>query len=119
MKRKALGKKSERLAQKYLRKKQYKILATNFHSPVGEIDIIAQEGDVLVFVEVKSRRSEKFGSPEEAMTARKIERIIKTGEFFKLVHPEIPEAMRIDLVAINLTSTGRVKEIRIIKNITS
>jgi len=93
-------------------------LERNFQSKFGEIDIIAQEGDFLVFVEVKNRWSKKFGSPEEAITPWKIKRIIKTGQYYKSLHPKLPETMRIDVVAIELSPGGEVGEIRIVKNIT-
>lgn len=118
MKRKNLGKRGENQAVKELKRNKYKILERNWRSKFGEIDIIAQKGDFLVFVEVKTRWSKKFGLPEEAITPWKMERIIKTGEYYKTFHPKLPEAMRIDVVAINLASEGRIEEIRIIENVT-
>jgi len=118
MKRKNLGKLGEELATKELRKNEYKILERNFSSKFGEVDIIAQEGDFLVFVEVKTRWSKKFGLPEEAITPWKIKRIIKTSQYYKMLHPEFAEAMRIDAVAVEFSPSGEVGEIRIIKNIT-
>lgn len=112
-----LGILGEDLAVKFLKKNGYKILQRNFRSKLGEIDIVAQEKDVLVFVEVKTRWSEKFGLPEEAITPWKIRSIIKTGQYFKLLNPDFPESLRIDLVAIELTSWGKLKRIEIIKNI--
>lgn len=91
----------------------------------GEVDIIALDPsagsgqDTLVFIEVKTRWSKSFGPPEEAITPWKIRRIIKAGQYYKLFHPESPEALRIDVVAIDLSPTGEVGEIKIIKNITS
>jgi len=119
MRRKNLGKLGEKLAIKLLKRNKYKILERNFRSKFGEIDIIAQESDSLVFVEVKTRWSKKFGSPEEAITSWKIKRIIKTGKYYKSLYPELPEAMRIDVVAIELSPAGGVEKIRLIKNITA
>lgn len=116
MRRKNLGKQGENLAVRHLKRNKYKILEKNFRSKFGEIDIIAQEGDFLVFVEVKTRWSEKFGSPEEAITPWKIKRVIKTGQYYKSLHPELPEALRIDVVAIELSPAGGVEKIRLIKN---
>ena len=111
-----LGLIGEKLAVRLLQKKGYKILEKNFRCKLGEIDIIALEEDTLVFVEVKTRWSKSFGEPEEAVTPRKIHSIIKTGQYYKLLHPELPEALRIDVVAVDLTeSAGKV---RLIKNIT-
>lgn len=75
-------------------------------------------GGVLVFIEVKTRWSRKFGSPEAAITPWKIRRIIKAGQYYKLLHPEAPEAMRLDAVAVDLGPHGAVKETRIIRNLT-
>ena len=112
-----LGAFGEDLAEKFLQKNGYKILQRNFRSRFGEIDIVAQDKDVLVFVEVKARWSEKFGLPEEAITPWKLRSIIKTTQYFQLLNPKLPEALRIDLVAIELSSSGEVKRIEIIKNI--
>jgi putative endonuclease len=119
-----LGGIGEKLAVNLLQKKGYRILEKNFRSKLGEIDIIAldpstssgQVGATLVFIEVKTRWSKNFGPPEEAVTPRKIRSIIKTGQYYRLLHPQLPEALRIDVVAVDLTeSTGRV---RLIKNVT-
>ena len=113
-----LGKKGEEIAKRYLQSKGYKILFKNFRSRLGEIDIIGQDKDTLVFVEVKTRFSKEFGEPEEAVTPWKIKSIIRTGEYFKMLHPELPESLRIDVVAISLSPGGGVEEIKLIKNAT-
>lgn len=124
MQRKNLGNLGENLALRHLKNKGYKIIERNFRSKFGEIDIIAQDPstgsgrEVLVFVEVKTRWSKKFGPPKEAITPWKIKRIIKTGQYYKSLHPELPEAMRIDVVTIELSPGGRIGEIKIIKNVT-
>lgn len=110
------GNLGERIASEFLKKKGYKILGRNFRSKFGEIDIIAQEGGVLVFVEVKTRWSKKFGAPEEAVTPWKLRSIIKAGEYYKLLHPNTPTLLRIDVVALEMEeSKGSA---RIIKNVT-
>ena len=68
---KTLGKKGEEIALKYLKKKGYKILATNYRCPLGEIDIIAKYKKVIAFIEVKTRRSSTFGLPQESVNQRK------------------------------------------------
>lgn len=118
MKKLDLGKMGEKIAVKYLQSHDYKILTRNFRSKLGEIDIIAQEKETLVFVEVKTRWSKAFGPPEEAVTPWKIKSIIKTGDYFKMLHPELPESLRIDVVAISLSPGGGVEEIKLIKNAT-
>ncbi|MBU3956728.1 YraN family protein [Patescibacteria group bacterium] len=126
MRRKSLGNLGENLALKHLKNKGYKILDRNFRSKLGEIDVIAIDPsstisgkDTLVFIEVKTRWSKKFGLPEEGITLWKIRRIIKTGQYYKLVHPELPDSLRLDAVVIDLSSQGKLKRIEIIKNLTS
>lgn len=112
-----LGLVGESLAAKILHQKGYKIIEKNFRSKLGEIDIIALEGDTLVFIEVKTRWTKEYGPPEEAVTPRKIRSIIKTGQYYKLLHPKLPEALRIDVVTVDFFQ--KKGEVRLIKNITS
>jgi putative endonuclease len=118
MKRKNLGLLGENLALKHLKSKGYKILQRNFHSIFGEIDIIGIEGGDLVFIEVKTRWSQSFGSPEEAIIPWKIKRIIRAGEYFQLLHPQLPQSLRLDAVVIELDDQGEPKRIEILKNLT-
>lgn len=111
-----LGKQGEEIAWDYLQKQGYELLTKNFKSKLGEIDLICLDHGVLVFVEVKTRWSKNFGEPEEAVTPWKIRSIIKTGQYFSLLHPELPEALRIDVVAISMDNDEKVEEIRLIKN---
>ncbi len=112
-----LGILGEDLAVKSHQKNGYKILERNFHSKFGEIDIVAQDKDTLVFVEVKTRWSEKFGLPEEAITPWKIKRMTQACQYYKLLHPQSPDSLRLDAVCIDLSPAGRVEEIRLLKNI--
>jgi putative endonuclease len=112
----AAGKVGEDLAVSYLEARDYKILERNFKKRYGEIDIIALESEILVFVEVKTRFSPEFGPPEEAVTPWKLRQIEKTSQFYKMLHPELPEALRIDVIAVELGSDNQAKEIRHIKN---
>jgi len=99
-KRISLGREGELFAAEYLRKQGYKIRESNYRSPLGEIDIIAREGDVLAFVEVKTRKGNSFGSPFEAVNKRKQMQIIKTAKYY-LAQKRIKEtAVRMDVVSI-------------------
>ena len=69
--RKALGNRGEVVAARYLRKHGYKVLITNFAAAGGEIDIIARKGDLLIFVEVKTRRSDAVRQPHQQVNYRK------------------------------------------------
>jgi len=118
MKRKNLGRLGENLAVKHLKKSGYQILDRNFRFQFGEIDIIAKEEKTLVFIEVKTRWSKNFGRPEEAITPGKIKRMIKTAQYYQLLHPELPTSLRLDAVVINLSPQGTLERIEIIKNLT-
>ncbi len=111
-----LGNFGERVAKAHLEAKGYRILATNFRVREGEVDIVAQQGDVVVFVEVKTRRGEAMGSAVEAIGARKAQRLLRVAEAFDQQHPELPPDRRIDLVAIDLDGEGRVVSLQHIES---
>lgn len=97
-----LGKLAEDFTVGFLQGKGYKIIDRNFRSRFGEIDIVAEESGTLVFVEVKARWSQKFGSPEEAVTPQKLYKIRKTAEYYSLLKSKINQKMRIDVVALEI-----------------
>ncbi len=107
-----VGKKGEALAAGYLRKLGYKVLDTNKHfSRFCEADIIALDGKTLVFVEVKTRTTEKLGSPEEAVTKSKYKNI-QNGLFLYLQeHPEYKK-YRIDVISIVLNPEIKIKHLK-------
>jgi putative endonuclease len=111
---KIFGKAGEDYASQLLIGSGYRIITRNFKCQFGEIDIVATEGDTLVFVEVKTRLNRKFGEPQEAVTPQKLFKIKKVGEFFSLTHPTLPKKLRIDVVAITLDK-GKISSTRIIK----
>jgi len=88
--RKQLGALGERLALKHLRKRGYHIRETNFRCRQGEIDIIAQQKDCLVFVEVRTRTGSDFGTPEESVTAAKKEKLISLALSYLQTHRNLP-----------------------------
>ena len=79
---KVLGKKGEKVVEKYLKKAGMKILHRNFQTPFGEADLIAQDKDEIVFVEVKTRASNAFGSGLEAVGATKQQRYYKIAQLY-------------------------------------
>lgn len=113
----SLGKLGERIASKYLLSAGYKIIEVNFQKRWGEIDIIAVDKNALVFVEVKTRMEFNTISPEASITPWKIRKLKQTGLFFKNLHPELPEILRIDFVGIELSRDLAVQRINLIKNI--
>lgn len=118
LRKKYLGKIGEDLACQYLISHKYKILERNFQKRYGELDVITLKDNILVFVEVKTRIGRKFGLPEEAVTPRKLSEIKQTAYYYKLLHPELPDAMQIDVIAIELEVDETVKEFRHIENVT-
>jgi len=103
-------------ACEYLKKLGFKILERNYRKTYGEIDIIAIEKDVLSFIEVKTRTSNLFGSPLEAITYWKLKSLIKTAQFYKMAHRNLPDALRIDAVSVILNGSD-VKTIELTRNI--
>ncbi len=98
-----LGKKGEQYALNHLVQGGFVILETNFRAGRwGEIDIIAVEGRTLVFVEVKTRTSTKYGEPAEAVTAKKIRHLHKAAYIYQNQHPTAPTLLRLDVIAIVL-----------------
>lgn len=116
MNRQETGKLGEKLAQKFLKKKGYRILETDFRCRMGEIDIVAQQKDYLVFVEVRTKSSLDFGTPEESITQSKKEKIINSALTYISTHQNLPLLWRIDVVAIEVDQKGKSKRIELIEN---
>lgn len=112
--RKRFGNKSEKAAVKYLRKAGYKILETNYRSKFGEIDIIAMDKKSIVFIEVKARKSETFGTPLEAVNSKKQKRISMVALNYLKQKDKISCKARFDVVGIKITKNN--SEIKLIKN---
>ena len=96
-----LGARGERAAEKYLKRHGYRIVTRNFRASGAEIDLVAMDGETLVFVEVKTRRSFAAGAPEEAVDVRKQSRIRRAGEAFASRYGAGERTMRFDIVAVN------------------
>ena len=111
-----LGDFGERVAKAHLEAKGYRILATNFRVREGEVDIVAERDDIVVFVEVKTRRSETMGSAAEGIDGRKAQRLLLAADAFGQQHPELPPGRRIDLIAIDLDPGGRVLSLQHIES---
>ncbi len=116
MKRIDTGRLGEKLAAELLKKRKYKIIETNYRCSHGEIDIIARHKKSLVFIEVRSKTSLEFGTPEESITAKKMERIRTAARHYLQSHEDLPEQWRIDVVAIELTPEGKTRRIELIEN---
>ncbi len=94
-----LGKKGEQLAIDFLIKNNYKILEKNYRYLKAEVDIIAQIGEVLVAVEVKTRSSDYFGDPQDFITPKKIKLLVSAIDFY-VIKRELDVEVRFDIIAI-------------------
>ena len=116
MDRQEVGKRGEEAARKFLKKRGYRIRETGFRCRHGEIDIIAQQKDCLVFVEVRTKSNLEFGTPEESITQAKKEKLIASALTYTTTHQKLPSLWRIDVVAIELDNKGKAKRIELIEN---
>lgn len=112
-----IAREGEDIACDYLKKKGYKIIERNFRKKYQEIDIIATRDSTLVFVEVKTRRSNSFGSPFESIAPWKVKHLINLAQFYKQLHPNFPDFMRIDAIGIILSDDNKLEKIEHIENI--
>ena len=116
MKRKETGDMGEKLARNYLKKHGYRIQDTNFRCTYGEIDIIAEKKDYLVFVEVRTKSSDQYGSPEESVTRSKKEKLIASAMAYMELNKRVNTLWRIDFVAVELDRDGKATRIEVIEN---
>lgn len=112
------GKIGEDAACQYLKSHGFRIIERNFRKGYSEIDIVALDGKTLVFVEVKARYSQTYGKPEEAVTYWKMKSLIHAAQYYKLLHPKLPDSLRIDVVSVYLTPDNQAEKIELFKNIT-
>lgn len=102
------GCEGESLARQYLEKKGYRFLTGNFRRTHGEIDLIMQDGSTLVFIEVKSRHSRRYGEPIEAVTPYKQRHIRDCAKIYLMNHPAEGKRIRFDVVEV-MIRYGEVK----------
>jgi putative endonuclease len=100
--RQAVGKAGEEAAVEYLRQHGYRILERNYRCRFGEIDLIAHDGAVLAFVEVKTRRSQAFGPAAAAVTRTKQQHLIKASQAYLMQRKKAKEVCRFDVVTVEL-----------------
>ena len=116
MKRRDVGILGEKLARDFLEKRGYRIRETNYRCPEGEIDIVAQHEDSLVFVEVRTKRGREFGTPEESITPVKMEHLRAVAAHYLQNHEGLPSSWRIDVVAVELDRGQSISRIELIEN---
>lgn len=101
------GRQGERLARMYLESKDWQILATNWRCRSGEIDIVAQDGNCLVFVEVRTRTSERFGTPAESVDWRKQRKLRQVAGVFLASQSVCAARIRFDMISIRMGENGQ------------
>ncbi|MBN1161771.1 MAG: YraN family protein [Dehalococcoidales bacterium] len=116
MKRSETGALGERIACDFLGENGYEILENNYRCPEGEIDIVARQAGTLVFVEVRTKKSRLFGSPEESITPAKRDKLRTLAQYYRQEHDNLPPDWRIDVVAIEMEKNCRITRIEIIEN---
>lgn len=106
---KDVGDLGEEIAREYLEKKGYKILDQNYKNKIGELDIVAKDGSVFVFVEVKTKTSERFGKPEEMVNFWKQKKLLAVSKFYVLENKLEGKEVRIDVVTVNFDDPDEVR----------
>lgn len=116
MNRKEIGTIGEKLAEGFLKKKGYRVREKNFRCRTGEIDIVAEKKGYLVFVEVRTKTSTNYGTPEESVTFIKKDKLIQAALYYIDSHKKLPSSWRFDFVAIELDNNHKVIRIELIEN---
>jgi putative endonuclease len=118
---KLFGQRGEDEAVRYLIHNGFKIIERNFRIRNGEIDIIALDESVkpkeLVFVEVKTRLSDLYGDPLEAINYYKMQALKRTALFYQIKNPKLPQLLRLDAIAVVFNHDGTLISVKLVKNI--
>ena len=107
---KLFGLTGEQKALKYLKKKKYKILETNYTTKIGEADIIAKDGEYTVFVEVKTRSSERYGTPGQAVDGNKRHKYVMVAKEYLIKHKLYDTPCRFDVIEIEKGKINHIKD---------
>jgi putative endonuclease len=109
------GKIGEVAAAAFLQRQGYQILERNFRNALGEIDIIALDGDTICFVEVKTRRSDAFGSPLESVTPAKRKKLVRVAQSYLKLNKNSEAKARFDVIAV-FCEGARCRQVEVVKN---
>jgi putative endonuclease len=114
--RRRLGQRGEEMAAQRLASLGYEIVERNYRCRAGEIDLVTRRDGRWVFVEVRTRRGGRFGTPEESVTARKRAHMVASAQHYLLANAAADADWRIDAVAIVLTRAGQLERLDVIEN---
>lgn len=106
-----LGWRGEEAVLRWLERRGFTFVERNFRTRYGEIDLIMKDGDTLVFIEVKTRRSRSFGAPEESISEKKMERFAAAVDAYQQRHPNVGQC-RIDLAIVEWRGSWRIRYTR-------
>jgi putative endonuclease len=115
MNKRSMGSEGEQLAARFLQEKGYEIIERNYRFGRGEMDLIAKEGNDLVFIEVKARRSSEYGAPEESITVAKEAQLKRVADGYLSEHDIEDQNCRFDIVTITYEHGAPV--INLIQNV--
>jgi putative endonuclease len=107
--RRLFGQEGEAEAERYLRRKGYRIVARNLRTTLGELDLVAEDGPVLVFIEVKARRTGEFGGAIHAVHCQKQQKLIRLATQFLAQHHWTDRSCRFDVILLESTGTAVLK----------
>lgn len=111
------GRAGELIAKSHLERKGYATIEMNWRCAASELDLVMIDGEFLVFVEVKTRKSSRAGHAEESVSATKARRLLAAGEWYVSEHPEHQHRIwRIDLVALSMDPGGSIQRVTHIEN---
>lgn len=116
---KQLGAWGETAAEDYLKKKEYEIIGRNIRTPYGEIDLIAEKDQVLIFVEVKTRSTKDYGLPEGAITEKKLNKMIESAQDYLQENHESTKEWQLDVISIQTKPNQNNPQIYHIENVLS
>ena len=111
-----LGQRGEQVAAQYLTEHGYTIRARNWRCRAGELDLVTEKDEVLIFVEVRTRRGDRLGTPEESITPAKRVKLIVAAQTYLDEHNQTELDWRIDVIAIEMGAHGEVKRCTLIEN---
>ncbi len=114
--RQGLGARGEQLAAEHLERQGYVIVDTNWRCAAGEVDIIGREGEVLAFVEVRTRRGRRGPTPEQSLTPAKQAKLIEVARTYLQEHALTDARWRIDFVAVEMDRRGVLQRIELLRN---
>jgi putative endonuclease len=114
--RKRLGDAGEEIATRELVRRGYVVRERNWRCPEGELDMVAEQGQMLVFVEVRTRRGDRFGTPEESITPAKRAHLIAAAQAYLQAHSLQDRDWRIDVVAVEMSAQGQLWRVDVIEN---